>query len=102
VKQETFLDWKFDQAPNVACITCRAIIDGAPVLIVTHYEDDDSWAFLDGQPFDPEGALVVSMAQVVSAQPDLEDIADLAPGWTATRAGKGQPWVREEDNWADD
>jgi hypothetical protein len=39
---ETCMDWKFDQAPNVVCITCQSVIAGNPVLVVTHYEEDHS------------------------------------------------------------
>ena len=49
------MEWKFDQAPNVACITSQAVLDGSPVLVVTHYGDDHSWAFLDGAGADQEG-----------------------------------------------
>ncbi|MGH9968902.1 MAG: hypothetical protein ACREBG_14035 [Pyrinomonadaceae bacterium] len=48
-QSETEADWPFDQAPNVAAITTRQVIEsGSPILLVTHYEDDHSWAFLCG------------------------------------------------------
>jgi hypothetical protein len=89
--------WKFDQKPNVACITCSSVITGAPVLVVTHYQDDHSWAFLDGQTFSTEDALVVAMSSVIDLHPDLAEIADLPPGWTATRNGQITPWSRFEN-----
>jgi diadenosine tetraphosphate (Ap4A) HIT family hydrolase len=73
------------------------VIDGAPVLLVTHYEDDDSWAFLDGQPINESDALVVAMQTVMTRHPTLTEVADLPPGWTATRAAVGAPWTREMD-----
>lgn len=91
------MTWKFDQARNVACITCRSVVDGDPVLLVTHYADDDSWAFLDGQPLDAADALVVAMSSVVDRHPDLDGIADLPPGWSASRAAANAPWVRSQD-----
>jgi hypothetical protein len=43
------LDGPFDQAPKMAAITTRQVInDGLPVLRVTHFLDDNSWAFLCG------------------------------------------------------
>jgi hypothetical protein len=92
------MTWKFDQAPNVACLTCRSVIEGHPVLVVCHYEDDHSWAFLDGAPFDGASALVVAMSSVVDRHPDLDEIADLLPGWSATRVAAGEPWSRTEDD----
>jgi hypothetical protein len=93
------MNWKFDQGPKVACITSSSIMAGASVLSVTHYEDDHSWAFLDGQEFDPDAALVVSMSEVIDMHPDVVEIADLEPGWTATRASIDQPWVRQLDDF---
>jgi hypothetical protein len=93
------MTWKFDQGRNVACITCRSVMNGRPVLIVTHYEDDHSWGFLDGGPNDGETALIVAMSEVVERHPDLVDIATLPPGWSATRAAPSEPWLRQQDQW---
>ena len=91
------LSWPFDQARNVACITCKAIVEGAPVLLVTHYEDDDSWAFLDGQTFDVADALVVAMFEVVDMHPELCVLSTLPPGWTAQRLAADLPWTITHD-----
>ena len=72
---------------------------GEPVLVVTHYDEDDSWAFLDGRTFDPADALVVSMSEVLDIHPELDEIADLPPGWSANRAAAGQPWSKGQDHW---
>ena len=96
------MTWMFDQAPGVACITCRSVIAGSPVLVVTHYEDDHSWAFLDGQVSDLGEALVVAMSTVLDRHPGLEEIAGLPPGWTAIRAAADQPWTRQRDAWTPD
>src|SRR3569833_1615990 len=88
------MPWIFDQAPNVACIANRSVLIGEPVLVAVHYEDDHSWAFLDGGPFDPAEAAVVAMSQVINRHPDLFEIADLPAGWTASRAAAGQRWVK--------
>jgi len=96
------MDWKFDQVPNAACITVRSVIDGAPVLLVTHYDDDHSWAFLDGEVHDTTDALVVAMATVLNVHPELQEIADLLPGWSAIRTAVGQPWSKRQDDWGDE
>jgi len=89
------MEWTFDQAPNVACITCQAVLDGSPVLVVTHYADDHSWAFLDGTEADPSQARVVSMQRVVHQHPELSGISDLLPGMTALRPAPGMAWRTE-------
>lgn len=68
------------------------------MLTVTHYEDDHSWGFLDGKPVDPAEAMIVAMGSVVDLHPDLDEIADLKPGFTASRTGKGEPWVIRQDD----
>ncbi len=91
------MTWTFDQARNVACLTCDAVLAGSPVLLVTHYEDDDSWAFLDGQMVREQDMKVVAMASVVDRHPDLVDIAALPPGWTATRSDLSDAWVMSKN-----
>ena len=93
------MDWKFDQAPNVACITCQSVIDGRPVLVATHYEDDHSWGFTDGSPNDMATARVAAMSEVVERHSDLDEIASLPPGWSATRVAVGEPWSKQRDDW---
>ena len=57
--------WLFDQAENAVCIACQSVMAGEPVLVVTHYADDHSWAFMDGQPVTYSEAMVVKMVVVV-------------------------------------
>jgi hypothetical protein len=87
-------DWPFDQGPSVAAITVRAILDGDPILHVTHDEDDHGWQFLDGRSVDADDARVVAMSEVVALDKSVREVADLPPGWVAWREGPGQPWQR--------
>jgi hypothetical protein len=90
--------WPFDQAQNVAAISSKKVLfDGAPVLFVVHYSDDHSWAFLEGQSFRASEGSIVSMATAVRNDLSLYEIADLPPGWVASRAHVGAPWIRERD-----
>jgi hypothetical protein len=91
------MSWLFDQDPDVACIASTAVVNGAPVMIATHYEDDHSWAFLDGQEVDLDDALVVAMSTVLDLHPELDDVADLPPGWTTSRSSVGAAWVKQRD-----
>jgi hypothetical protein len=89
--------WPFDQARNVAAVTTRQIMEGEhPILLVQHLSEDHSWAFLDGQPFDMENAMLVGMGEVVMTDSTLLTIADLPPGWEATRSAVGQSWIRAQ------
>ena len=49
--------WPWDQPPNCAVVTLRAIVEnGAPILHVTHDLDDHGWQFLDGRDVKMEDA----------------------------------------------
>ena len=87
-------DWPFDQPPNAAAITLRAVLDGAPILLVSHDADDDGWQFLDGSAVDIDNAALISMAEAVALDPSIREVADLRPGWTAWRSAPGAPWQR--------
>ena len=93
--QESDKTWPFDQSENTAAFCLESIMtEGAPILLVCHDADDHSWQFLDGEPVDMANALLVSMASVVSIDPSLKEIADLPPGWQASRLSKSSAWVR--------
>ena len=88
-------DWPFDQAPNVAAITTVNVIEhGAPILVVVHYDDDDSWAFLCGTTNDDADGRVIGMGNALRIDPSLREIADLPPGWKAWRSAVGGAWQR--------
>ena len=95
--------WPFDQEPNVVAITSTHITrDGKPVLLATHYEDDDSWGFQSGQPVTMADAQLVAMKTVYAFDPSIVEIADLEPGWSAQREFVGAPWVRYQDHHDDE
>lgn len=89
--------WLFDQPRNCAAISLRQIVeDGAPVLLVTHDEDDHGWQFLgDSDSSSESDALIVCMSQIVESDPSLFELADLPPGWRAWRQSVNDQWVRE-------
>lgn len=95
-KPEPDEDWPFDQAPNVAAISTRQVIElNCPILLVTHYEDDDSWAFLCGTTDDHiNDGRVIGMGEALDRDPTLRSIADLPSGWSAWREAKDSAWVR--------
>lgn len=87
--------WPWDQAPNVAAITTQSVLDGAPVLLVSHDEEDDGWQFLDGvSAAEPSAGRLLAMREVLRLDPSLREIADLPSGWTARRHSVGGGWTR--------
>ena len=95
-------DWSFDQAPNVAAISTRQVMElDYPILLVTHYEDDDSWAFLCGTTEDyAKDGRVIGMAEALSRDQTLRSLADLPPGWSAWRDDKDSEWIRHPETTA--
>jgi hypothetical protein len=89
-------EWPFDQAPNVAAITTVNVLENrAPILVVLHYRDDDSWAFLCGLTDDEADGRVIGMGTALRRDPTLREVADLRPGWKARRRDPGSAWTRE-------
>ncbi len=88
--------WPFDQPRDCAVITLRSIISGdRPILHVSHDADDHGWQFLDGSDeVDMADAAVVSLASVVLRDSTLLQVADIPPGWIASRTSVDSPWQR--------
>ncbi|HEX3197180.1 MAG TPA: hypothetical protein VHR39_06435 [Propionibacteriaceae bacterium] len=86
--------WPFADAPNTASITTCQVLDGAPILLVTHDADDGSWQFLCGTTDDPADGRVVGLGQMCKRDATLTELADLPEGWRASRAAPGLPWQR--------
>jgi hypothetical protein len=94
-------DWPFGQAPNVAAVTTRQVIEqGFPILCVTHYSDDHSWGFVCGTTDTTEDGRVIAMREALEIDPTLRELADLPPGWTARRQKVGGMWQRVHDEKA--
>ena len=86
--------WPFSDTPNTASITTRQVLEGAPILLVTHDAEDGGWQFLCGTTEDPGDARVVGLGQMYRRDATLGDLADLPEGWRASRAAAGQSWKR--------
>jgi hypothetical protein len=87
-------DWPFEDPPNTAAITTRLVLDGAPILLVTHDADDGGYQFLPGTSVDPHDARVVGLGEMCARDSSLLELADLPEGWRAWRADVGAPWKR--------
>ena len=91
------MDWPFDQAENVAAITSKFVVDdNFPILRVVHYSDDHSWAFTCGTTNSLEDIRVISMTEAIKLDPTITEVADLPPGWCASREKVGENWERYE------
>ena len=67
-------DWPFDQTPNTAAITTRQVLeDNLPILRVSHYRDDHSWAFVCGTTNKTEDGRVICMIEALEIDPNNAD-----------------------------
>jgi hypothetical protein len=88
-------DWVFPDPPNVATFTTRqVVVDGKPILFVTHDADDGAWQFHSGDDAQASDAMLVGLGQMLRHDRSLAELADLPVGWKATRSAVGQPWRR--------
>ena len=91
--------WPFDQGRDVATITTRQVLqEGAPVLIVIHYSDDHSWAFLGSDSPSNNDVRVVGMGEIIDMDSSLRTIAALRPGWVAERNSVHGSWHTTQDS----
>lgn len=88
-------DWPFDDPRSASVFTVRPVMERvAPILLVTHDEEDGAWQFLTGQPVTMDQSMIVALHEVYAVDPTLRTIADLPLGWEASRETLGSPWSR--------
>lgn len=90
--------WKFHDAPNTACFTTTEVLNGAPVVHVSHdYEGD--WQFY-GAPdaTASSSAKIVSLAALIGTNDLLADLHDLPYGWSAQWDADAGNWERFKDH----
>jgi hypothetical protein len=87
-------NWPFEDPPNVAVITTRAVLEGAAIVLVSHDEDDGGWQFLPDGPLVEADGRVVALRSIWELDPTIAALADLPLGWQASRSLPGDPWRR--------
>ncbi len=68
----------------------------APIVYVSHDEDDDGWQFHGAQPAQVQFAMVAVLSEVIAIDPTVCEVADIPPGWIAHRKFAGGEWIREK------
>lgn len=88
-------DWPFDQPRNCATFVTRHVIEGVePILFVSHDADDHGWSFVGVTNVNLSDARLVALSRILDLDPSISEIADLPPGWDASRDAIGRPWTR--------
>ena len=97
-------DFENDNDPALVSYTTRAVINGAPVLEISH--DEEGWQF-HAAPNAPGSnePLLVSLDEVWKRHPGTALAADLPRGWKARRPTPDVPWEYSPlgpEDYADD
>lgn len=89
--------WPFDQPPNCAVFTTTHVMrDGEPITHIFHDEDDHGWQFHYAGEKSTEDMMIVALKEVCNLDRTIVEVADLPPGWEASRAQIGERWTREK------
>lgn len=87
-------DWLFNDPPNLVVITTNKVLQGNPILYVSHDRDDGGWQFHTGEALNINDAKLVSLQQIIKLDSSVKDLADLPLGWIATRESITDNWLR--------
>lgn len=91
--KKTDNEFKFKDPENKAIFTCNHVLEGEPILYVTHDSDGD-WQFLCGQDnHTEENAKIISLKQVVELDNTVNDLYEMPKGVGAERDSVGAKWI---------
>ena len=82
----------FREAPHTAAIACCHVLDGAPILRVTHDREDGMWQFLCGGEHEAHEARVIALQEAYDLDASISRLADMPCGCTAIRDSKRAKW----------
>lgn len=90
--------WPFDQPENCAVITTTHVLeDGEDITFVFHDLDDEGWQFHYAGDKTPSDIMIVSLKNIVDHDPSVLELADMLPGWVASRTHRGATWMRKKN-----
>lgn len=86
-------EFPFSDRPDTACFTCFHVIEqNKPILYVSH-DEDGYWQFLCGCKHTLKEARIVSLAEIVSKDERVSDLAGLGYGHFAESEDIQSDWV---------
>ncbi len=88
-------NYLFSDTENTACMVCSHVLENkAPILHVTHDEDDGMWQFLCGaEGHDSTQAKIIALIEAVNIDPTINELHEMPLGVGATRQTQGEEWV---------
>jgi len=87
-------DWPFAEPENtLAYTTSRALVNGEPILLVSHDHEGD-WQFLCGDVTNEEQGKIICLGCAYQRDNSVGALADLPSGWQARRESVDAAWER--------
>ncbi len=88
------MKFPFEDAPNTAVITCVHILENAaPILHVSHDEEDGMWQFLCGKRHTSAEARIAALKEVFDRDHSVGALKDLPCGCSAERKSPQAAWM---------
>lgn len=91
--------WLCEDPPNVAVITTNQVLQGNPILYLSHDEEDGCWQFHTGEIVKENDAKIVSLQRIVKLDSSVEYLANLPLGWIAIRKNIVDSWYKFKDKY---
>ena len=82
----------FRERSDTAALACCHVLDGAPVLRVTHDVEDGMWQFLCGSEHDADQARVIALQEACDLVDSVGELADMPCGCIAIRRNTKEKW----------
>ena len=83
----------YDDHDTAAIICCHITENKAPILYVSHDEDDGMWQFLCGKEHEIDEARLVSLKWVFDLDQSVSTLKDMPCGCYAERKTQNDDWV---------
>ena len=89
------LDWSRGETRRETVVTQRSVVtDHRPILYVLRDSVNGQWMFLTGENPPTDLQITVTIDDILKIDESIKELADLSPGWVASRAARGTPWTR--------
>ncbi|MDE7252068.1 MAG: hypothetical protein K2O32_03920 [Acetatifactor sp.] len=88
------MEFPFYDPPNTATIICCHIMEGqAPILYVSHDDDDGMWQFLCGKTHEISEGRIVSLKYAFDLDNSVSVLKDMPCGYYAERESQNDDWI---------
>jgi hypothetical protein len=91
------IDWSLEETRRTVAVTQRSVVnERRPILYVLRDSVAGQWMFLPDENPHIDIQIMVTIEDILKIDETIRELADLRPGWMATRVQKGQPWIRHK------